>query len=254
MKNDTARTIPSRYESVTPPWPSLGSDEIHIWLVPLVPSSATCEETLRALLSAEERQRVDRFRCDQQKSAYTITRGTLRQLLGHYLHAAPATIQIGYSARGKPGLQGFAPSLQFNLSHSGGWSLQALTRGAHVGIDLQHVRPTSISERLRLAQRFFSHEEFQALCQLPSSRIEAAFFAGWTRKEAYIKCHGLGLALSLAHFSVSMDPDRPARLLSTPWRPADVTACHMHDLPAPEGYRAALVWASQHHKRIQLFR
>ncbi|MCH1522857.1 MAG: 4'-phosphopantetheinyl transferase superfamily protein, partial [Arenicellales bacterium] len=71
-----------------------------------------------------------------------------------------------------------------------------------------------------------------------------AFFACWTRKEAYLKLHGLGLALPLNRFSVTVNPDLPAMLCSTEWRPEDVNKTSLYDLPVPRGYRSSLAIAS----------
>ncbi|NJO08000.1 MAG: 4'-phosphopantetheinyl transferase superfamily protein, partial [Chloroflexaceae bacterium] len=70
-----------------------------------------------------------------------------------------------------------------------------------------------------------------------------AFFVGWTRKEAYIKARGAGLALSLKQFVVSLTPAAPARLLATHDDPAEHTRWTLADLPPIPGYAAALAAA-----------
>ena len=63
-------------------------------------------------------------------------------------------------------------------------------------------------------------------------------------EEAYLKLHGLGLALPLNRFSVTVNPDMPAMLCSTEWRPEDVNKTSLYDLPVPGGYRSSLAIAS----------
>jgi 4'-phosphopantetheinyl transferase len=122
--------------------------------------------------------------------------------------------------------------LQFNLSHSGDWALCAVTTAGEVGVDIERVRLRSQAYRLKVARRFFSAHEYHA--------INSAFFSGWTRKEAYIKCHGKGLAIPLDTFTVSIGAASPATLIQSDWNPVDVTQCRLYDLDAPAGYYAAL--------------
>ncbi len=77
-------------------------------------------------------------------------------------------------------------------------------------MDVEKIRPDV--EYLELAERFFSTNEYQALSAMPSNQLARAFFACWTRKEAFIKACGDGLSFPLSEFSVSIDPDAPATL------------------------------------------
>ena len=72
-----------------------------------------------------------------------------------------------------------------------------MAEGAEVGVDIERLRP--LSDMDALAERVFSAAERQALAQVPADRKAEAFFAGWTRKEAYIKARGEGIGLLGRH-------------------------------------------------------
>ena len=223
--------------------PALATGEIHLWQRSLTPATTQINH-LHTLLSKDEKQRAERLHTENHRNAFVTARGTLRILLGHYLHIPPAKVCFRYNRHGKPDLKHNQPPLYFNLSHSGQWSIYAISHAGPLGIDLEKIRPASPQKRLNIARRFFSPVEWKQLHRLPSTQLNAAFFACWTRKEAYIKCHGLGLALSLSGFSVSVDPEKPACIQETPWQPNDRNHSQLYDLPAPEGYRAALALTS----------
>ena len=46
----------------------------------------------------------------------------------------------------------------------------------------------------KIARRFFTAPEADALCACPPEEITEAFFDLWVRKEAYVKLTGVGLA------------------------------------------------------------
>jgi 4'-phosphopantetheinyl transferase len=66
-----------------------------------------------------------------------------------------------------------------------------------------------------------------------------AFFNAWTRKEAFLKALGDGLARPLDSFEVSLLPEDAPRLLRIDDHPAQGWQLHALE-PAP-GYIAALV-------------
>jgi 4'-phosphopantetheinyl transferase len=78
-------------------------------------------------------------------------------------------------------------------------------------VDAETVRPGFASERI--AEHFFSRQEVRALRSLPPNQQSEAFFNCWTRKEAYVKARGEGLAIELASFDVSLKPGEPAAIL-----------------------------------------
>ena len=115
--------------------------------------------------------------------------------------------------------------------------LLAFTSQRPLGVDVEQIRPLQKMERL--VERFFSPAERVAFRALPDGQREAAFFAGWTRKEAYIKGRGLGLALPLHQFDVTLAPAE-ARLLADRQTPAAVGSWVLRSLDFIPGYAAAL--------------
>jgi 4'-phosphopantetheinyl transferase len=64
-----------------------------------------------------------------------------------------------------------------------------------VGVDVEAIRKSADLDRI--AARFFSVAERRALASLPAARRRLAGFQCWTRKEAYAKGTGDGLALTI---------------------------------------------------------
>jgi 4'-phosphopantetheinyl transferase len=130
----------------------------------------------------------------------------------------------------------------FNLSYSdgadGGLALCALCRWGRIGVDVESVRPL---DRLdSTARHFFSPREYEAYRGLaPDSRL-LAFFLCWTRKEAFAKALGKGLACDLADFDVSLTPGEPARILSVSGMPGEGCGWHLESI-GPAGGRVAAV-------------
>lgn len=82
----------------------------------------------------------------------------------------------------------------FNLSHSDGLAVYAFARNSAVGIDLERIR-TDI-EYLEVAERHFTEYEVKELRAATDQRKIEVFFRSWTRKEAFAKATGRGLAAS----------------------------------------------------------
>jgi 4'-phosphopantetheinyl transferase len=94
---------------------------------------------------------------------------------------------------------------------------------------------------LGIARTTFSLAEQARLEALsPVSRL-AAFYACWTRKEAYIKARGEGLTYPLDAFDVSLAPGEPAALLRSAEGPDEQHRWEIHAIDAGAGFAAALV-------------
>ncbi len=195
---------------------------------------------LAALLSGDELDRAKRFRFADDRRRFVAARGCLRELLGEELDVHPRALALRYGACGKPFLADrFADSgLQFNLAHCGDVALIATAYGRGIGVDIERLRELEDRDGL-VAEHFSQREQLEYADVRPEHRT-AAFFHGWTRKEALIKALGDGLSFPLDSFDVSLDPGVPARLHRLCDRTGDDCAWRIHDFPAAAGFVAAV--------------
>ncbi len=206
------RTTPADLVWRTPP-PDLVArqDELHVWCARLDPPESMVERHRRTL-SSDEQARAAAFVFARDRRRFTVARAILRAILGRYLGVDAGRIGFCYGRRGKPALAGEG-SLRFNIAHSEDVALYVVARGAEVGIDVERVR--AISDLGGIAERVFSRRERATLRALPPADTLEAFFRCWTRKEAWIKATGVGLAQPL-HESDVADAASPWTLLEPP--------------------------------------
>jgi 4'-phosphopantetheinyl transferase len=219
--------------------PDLPPDVVHIWNRSLQ-VSAPVEQACYELLSSEERERAARYRAGRPRTDFILTRGTLRFMVARYLGATPLAVSFIYSKHGKPLIHG-PHDLRFNVSHTNGLALLAFVRTRDIGVDVEMIR--AAPDLRKLAKRFFSVRERDALENLSEDELPAAFFRCWTRKEAYIKARGEGLSLPLHQFDVSVAADESRALLATRPDASEASRWSVRDLPTSPGYAAALAVA-----------
>ncbi len=219
----------------------LGEDEIHLWAASLCLSAGVAEELL-GVLSADERDRIRRLRVDRQRRRAAASRGLLRYLLASYTDTTPDHLRFEYGAKGKPALAGPTPngSLHFSLAHSADLLLVGIARGHGIGVDIELMRPLSNVDRL--AARCLSSTERALFRRVPSAQRSQAFLVCWTRKEAFAKAIGQGLALRPRRIEVTPPPELPARLLAVDGdrgKAAGWELFHLEPEPAHVGALAA---------------
>jgi 4'-phosphopantetheinyl transferase len=199
---------------------------------------------LAAVLSDAERHRASRFAFDRDRRRFIVARARLRQLLAERLGAKPESVEFTYGAHGKPALlrRSGMLDLRFNVSHCAEVAVYAFAAGREVGVDVEAVH--ALEDADAIAARFFSAREYAEYRALDASDRPLAFFNCWTRKEAFVKATGDGLAHPLDGFDVSLAPGEPARLLRFE-QPAEEGSdwCMESFSPAP-GLVAAVVVAA----------
>jgi 4'-phosphopantetheinyl transferase len=127
----------------------------------------------------------------RRRRRWVASRWALREVLSRYLDESPAAIELALDGNGKPALAGPAPSLHFNLSHSGGLALVAVAGERQVGVDIERIDPRR--DPLRLAKRALDPAAAAAVQAAPPGDRLTVFHQAWARHEALVKCHGTGL-------------------------------------------------------------
>ncbi len=180
------------------------SGEAQIWSVPLE-SDPELIDSLQQTLSKDERDRAAKFYSTELQHSFIASRAILRAILSLYAQARPEDLHFSYAAKGKPYLQDH-PSFHFNLAHSGNRAVYAIADD-DIGVDIELIKPWR--DLQKISARFFSPREAAELQSLHPEQQTISFFTCWTRKEAYIKATGEGMATLLAKFYAGTDPSLP---------------------------------------------
>ena len=175
--------------------PELDEETIHIWGIH-VPGVLDRLEDLEPSLSAEEREKADRYHRIEDRHSSVAARGALRILLSAYSGIPAKEIHFNYSEHGKPHAVG--SEVDFNVSHSGEWVVLAFGRNRRIGIDVEMIKPEL--DVMAVAERYFTPEEI--LLMGSAEDRPGLFFDLWARKEAYVKACGSTLFKELSRCSI----------------------------------------------------
>jgi 4'-phosphopantetheinyl transferase len=183
--------------------------ELHVWRVELDSAGWPGDEDLPAV----ERDRAEAMTRPLARRRWVTARWALREVLGGYLGAEPAKVELRIGERGKPMLTTPGESLRFNLSHSGALASIAVCEGREVGVDVQRLGSRPVD-----------------------------YYADWTRREAIAKCHGVGLWVPLpaAPVAVSEFDVGPGFAASVAVAGTELPALRQLDAK-PDGRRSATV-------------
>ena len=127
----------------------------------------------------------------QEEEAPILRTVTAQEAAERLKGTGPAATQR--TASGKP-FYADRPGLFFNLSHSGGYAVCAISHRP-VGVDIQKRRNVNpgMWERILCADKGDRQEE------------RSDFFRLWSAKEACVKCTGAGLSRSFQEFFADLD-------------------------------------------------
>lgn len=234
LLNPNAR---ARHCTLAPMFVRPADDEILLIFTPIATSTELLT-SLWNLLTADERERANRFHFDEHRNRFIVGRAMLRTILGTCVEAEPASLEFAYGPHGKPCLER-KERIGFNCSGSNDSALYAISTGPDIGVDLEHIRP--LDDMVKIAERFFYPAEHRELLALPERDRTKAFFDCWTRKEAFVKAVGEGLSHALDRFQVTLQPGQPAAFISIDGVAGNETNWALYDVAPPSGdYSAAL--------------
>ncbi|MCM1185714.1 MAG: 4'-phosphopantetheinyl transferase superfamily protein [Lachnoclostridium sp.] len=135
-----------------------------------------------------------------------------------------------YGKRGKPYFRDIP--LFFNLSHSGDYVICVVSEH-EVGVDIQKQK--TVRER-QISNRFFHEREREWLAGLSEKERTEAFFRLWTRKEAYGKMTGEGIADAAGRDFSELDV---RWLKGTSWAEYSLPSGSLSEGSLSEGYKIA---------------
>ena len=230
---DSLRNISfgSSFERASPP-PFSNLDEIHVWLFD--PRECAIDEPqLRELasfiLSEGELRDGDSKTTSRDRMNHFLSKMLVRSVLAGYINdgAKDVARDIVFE-RGMFGKPMLAPApwnadvrLEFNLSHTASQVALAVSRGSRLGIDLESTARVFRADPSRLARRYFSSEEHDAIFGLQTrnpwlgwNSLEGRerFLHYWTLKESFAKATGLGISRAgLSSVSFSFHPSMGLR-------------------------------------------
>jgi 4'-phosphopantetheinyl transferase len=138
-------------------------------------------------------------------------RTALRTALSHAVDGqVPASAwRLARTPCGKPYVCPELPPVHFNVSHTDGLSVIAVSRDRPVGIDIE---ANQISLDDEFVRTFLSRREWDAVRRLPQGRRQHDTIRLWTLKEAYAKLLGTGISADFKSLEFQLDP---ARLMSS---------------------------------------
>ncbi len=183
---------------------------LHLWVCR--PDPIIDPELLAAysrLLTADEAAKQQRLRFKRDRHAALVTRAFLRTTLSAYAAVAPQDWRFDIGARGKPEIADPPLPLRFNLSHTTGMIICALTLVDDIGCDVEFTGRRS--DTAAVAAQHFAGSELQELNSYAADSQRSRFFDYWTLKESYIKACGQGIyGVPLKDFSFAIGPpERP---------------------------------------------
>ena len=143
---------------------------------------------LKNLINSEDKLKAEKLLFVEDRDTYLICHTLLRLVLSRKLKMDPNDIPIVYDKNNKPWLEG--NSLFFNISHTRGAFVFAISQSSRVGVDLEKTDRSIDFDSI--IKRFFCRRECEFILESPGDSINR-FFLLWTRKEALLKAFGTGI-------------------------------------------------------------
>ena len=219
----------------------LGPSDLHIWLLP---PPASPRDVPVGDLDQDERRRAAAYRRHSDRQMYAAAHVGLRRVLSVYTGVEPRRLPLGREwceecgeRHGRPVLVDLPGAPEFSLSHSHGLAMVAVAR-TRVGVDVQALpSPETVDACLPLLHP----AERQEITRIPADGRQTAFARLWSRKEAYLKGLGTGLARAadLDYLGEAAESWRP-----TGWTVRNMPLCEGHvgaaALAGDKDWRAAV--------------
>lgn len=220
--------------------PPLAAGDLHLWRIPTMAPDSGGGPRLGdclALLAEDQRARALTMTQDCARGRYIRAQAGLRRILGLYLDAEPAALELRYGPTGKPAIKADPPGLEFNLTTAADLALVGISLGSALGVDCERIRPRP--SLVAIARRMFDPRLAETIAGLPEDQALPAFYRAWTALEADAKCDGRGL------FRPRPPGDRPPQVRHYVPAPGYVAAVARAQLPPLDLWRTLELAAGQ---------
>ena len=164
---------------------------VKIYVCDIESSSSENIQSLMSALSKEQKDKVTRYRFEQDRHRCIIGLA----LTGMVFGMSPYELKTSFGEHEKPFIEN-GGGIHYNLSHSGRYVVIA-SGDSSLGIDIEKTGRI----KGNIAKRFFSPREYLEYVKY-SAWDKDYFCRMWTLKESYIKYDGRGLFLPLNSFSI----------------------------------------------------
>ena len=151
-------------------------------------SKMSDEEFFKMYLSSDEsrKAKADRIKHNPSKKLSIAAGELARKIIAQKFNIDKEDVRFRVDKSGKPYIEGI--DVNFSISHSGTIALCAIA-DAPVGVDIEKIRDVDLS----IAKKHFALDEQDYVFE-KLSLSKQRFFEIWTRKEAYVKMLGKGIA------------------------------------------------------------
>lgn len=213
----------------------INQHELHLWHAneSLVQESPEALKQCSKVLSAEETDKVKRFRFKNDQYQSLLAHGMLRLILSYYDSSIlPQEWLFNKNQYGKWSIaNNNRLSLTFNLSHTKGGVVILVSRNTEIGVDIENTHDSIRTEKgqlISIAEHFFSITEVDDLLKQPTEAQQRYFLQLWTLKESYVKAIGKGLSTDLKEFSFQFVTPNRLRFIDHSHGSVLDTCCSWH--------------------------
>ena len=172
--------------------------------------SSVCFDRYQQYLSGSEKLYIQQISSTKRKREYIAGHYLLRAMLHQFYPGRFTADAIVHLPRQAPCFQDTSINLQFNISHSRGLIICALSKLGDVGIDIE--APKSKRNIDAIAASYYSDNEAALIGRLDVEEKKNHFYRLWTLKESLIKAKKKGIAESgmKIEFTQANEPFSPS--------------------------------------------
>lgn len=173
------------------------ADLVDVWVIDLHTLNATDVARCTMVLSPTEKDRMRRFRFEQDRAAFRAAHALARIALSSIeATVSPHEWVFEETSHGRPeiSLDCGVPRLRFNISHTRGVVACIVTRDLDCGVDVELMH--RCNDLHALAHTVLAPAELAKIAAAPDTERPTLFCRYWTLKEAYAKALGLGISLA----------------------------------------------------------